>query len=202
MFHLIKQKINDYRINISDEKIKKLSIYIKELIDKNKKINLVSRKDEKNIITRHLIDSLIITKTGLIDSKIKKLADIGSGGGFPAIPMAVVYNNIELTLIEKVTKKAMFLIYIKHLLGLKNTTILNKEIKKGEEDFDAVTQRAAGNFKVVYDIAKSLLKNNGIFITWTTTTELENINKDINFIYNYNLDDGIKRAIASLKKGG
>lgn len=202
MFHLIKQKINDYQINISDEKIKKLSVYIEELIDKNKKINLISRKDEENIITRHLIDSLVITKTGIIESKIKKLADIGSGGGVPAIPIAVVYDNIELTLIERVTKKAIFLIHIKQILGLKNITILNKEIKKGEENFDAVTQRAAGSFEVVYDIAKSLLKNNGIFITWTTTSKIKNINKGINFIYNYNLDDGVERAIVSLKKGG
>ena len=104
----IEEVIREYDIKISPSKINSLEIFLKELSDKNRRINLISKNDETKLLKRHLIDSLLIMRTGFISDDIKKIIDIGSGGGFPGVVMAVVYSNIKITLAEKNKKKSPF----------------------------------------------------------------------------------------------
>jgi Predicted S-adenosylmethionine-dependent methyltransferase involved in bacterial cell division len=83
----LKTLINKYSLSITDEKIDKLIDFAWEVIDKNKKVNLISSKDENRIIERHIIDSLIFFKLDFIKGKNQTLLDIGSGGGFPGVIM-------------------------------------------------------------------------------------------------------------------
>jgi 16S rRNA (guanine527-N7)-methyltransferase len=196
----IKKAIKDYSINADDEAIEKLSTYAKEVIDKNKKINLISKKDEKNIIERHIIDSLIVLKFPIADElKNKEIIDIGSGAGFPAIPLSIVLKNARITLSEQRKKKFFFLIWIKQLLKLENIRILNQMIDKTHNNrYDIATQRATARFDDLYPIVSSLLNEKGIFISWMMEKDLMEIgnNKSPNFIYNYYLSDGVKRVLA------
>jgi len=200
----IKKAIKDYSINADDEAIEKLSTYAKEVIDKNKKINLISKKDEKNIIERHIIDSLIVLKFPIADElKNKEIIDIGSGAGFPAIPLSIVLKNARITLSEQRKKKFFFLIWIKQLLKLENIRILNQMIDKTHNNrYDIATQRAAARFDDLYPIVSSLLNEKGIFISWMMEKDLMEIgnNKSPNFIYNYYLSDGVKRVLAIWRK--
>ncbi len=202
MLKEIKKTLEEYSLNVSSEKILKLNDFISEIIDKNKKVNLISKNDEINIIDRHLIDCLMITKTGLIENQ-KELIDIGSGGGFPGIVTAIIYDNLTVTLSEQKQRKYYFLVYIKEKLKLNNIKILNKHINKNHtEKYDIVTQRAAGKFDDIYPVSIELLKSGGLFISWLSYCDTQKLKlKTVpHFIYNYKLKDGKERSIFAIKK--
>jgi len=197
----IKILIDKYLISLSDEKIEKLADFASEVIDKNKKVNLISPKDENRIIERHIIDSLIFFKLDFIKSEMITVLDIGSGGGFPGIVIAIVNDKMKITLAEKKVKKYMFLLWIKEKLKLKNIDILNREINGNEGIlFDMVIQRASGRIEKIYPIAMKLLKEEGFFLSWMSFKDIQEYQNQPNFIYNYYLEDGIKRALCIWRK--
>jgi len=197
----IKKLADKYSIYLSDEKIEKLTDYTYEVIDKNKRINLISPKDENRIIERHIIDSLMFFKLNILKNENLTLLDIGSGGGFPAIVIGIVNENLKITLSEKRTKKYMFLLWVKEKLKLKNIEVINKEITENEDfSFDLVTQRASGKIENIHPLALRLLKDNGLFISWMSEEDLKTYQNQPNFIYNYYLEDGVKRTLAVWRK--
>lgn len=203
MLKPIEQAIKEYSLNINGDSINLLSEFANEILDKNGKINLISKSDEKNIIERHIIDSAMVLKSGFISEKTNNIIDIGSGAGFPGVVIGIIYPEIKITLCEQRVKKAMFLIWIKQKLKLDNIEILNKRIdKKNELKYDMVTQRAAAQFEEIYPIAYSLLNENGAFVSWMSEKDITKIKDDKkpDFIYNYYLKDGIKRSLGLWRK--
>jgi len=197
----IKILLNKYSISINDENIEKLVIFAEEVIDKNKKINLISYRDETKIIERHIMDSLMFKKFDIIANEDLTLLDIGSGAGFPGIIISIVNHNLKITLAEKRIKKYMFLLWIKEKLKLKNVSIINKEILGNEGFyFDFITQRASGKIENIHPLAMKLLKNGGYFVSWMSDNDFKKYQIQPNFIYNYYLEDGIKRAICIWRK--
>ena len=116
--------------NVSRETIEKLKTFQNMVLEWNKKINLISKASEQNIWERHIIDSLQLYP--LIEEKDKVLYDFGSGAGFPAIVLAILseqfYPNLNITLIESIGKKVLFLENVKKSLNL-NITILKDRIE-------------------------------------------------------------------------
>ncbi len=203
MLKQIEKTIKEYSLDINDDSINLLSEFAKEILDKNQKINLISKSDEKNIIERHIIDSAMVLKSGFISEKINNIIDIGSGAGFPGAVIGIIYPEIKITLCEQREKKAMFLIWIKQKLKLDNIEILNKRMdRKNELKYDMVTQRAAAQFEEIYPIAYSLLNENGAFVSWMSEKDITKIKDDKkpDFIYNYYLKDGIKRSLGLWRK--
>ncbi|MCX7641514.1 MAG: 16S rRNA (guanine(527)-N(7))-methyltransferase RsmG [Elusimicrobiales bacterium] len=199
----IKKELNKYQINVDLEKIEKFTIFIKEVIDKNTYINLISKYDINNIIERHLIDSIIAIKdTRFLEVFNKKqILDIGSGGGFPSIPLAIIFTNSHFTLSDSSYKKYEFLLWIKEKLKLNNIDIINQRInQKHFKKYDVITQRAASKFEDLYKIALKLLEKNGFFVSWLSYKDAKKYEKNFNFIYNYNLK-GREMSICFLKKG-
>jgi len=197
----LKTLINKYSLSITDEKIDKLIDFAYEVIDKNKKVNLISSKDENRIIERHIIDSLIFFKLDFIKGKNQTILDIGSGGGFPGIVIAIIDENLKITLSEKRMRKYMFLLWIKEKLKLKNVDIIGKEISGNENlFFDIITQRASGKIDYIHSLAMKLLKEDGKFISWMSEDDLKGYQNQPNFIYNYYLEDGVKRSLCVWRK--
>lgn len=198
MIKELEETLSTYNIKISHEKLKKMDIYIKELMDKNKKINLISRKDTDNIIKKHIPDSLMLTKTEKIENFSElNLLDIGSGGGFPAVPLAIYYDRINFYLAESVYKKYQFLLYIKEILKLPNLNVLNERITRYHSvKYDIITERASAKIEEMIELSSHLVKKGGYFVSWLSNQDLEKIKTDsrIEFIYNYILD-GRERAI-------
>ncbi len=116
--------LNNYKISITNSEIEKLNHFGNLILKWNKKINLSAAKDLTEIITRHILDSLTPLTIGF--SKERMVVDLGSGGGFPAIPLAIVCPETNLILIEKVAKKCAFLNRVKRELNLKNIEIENR----------------------------------------------------------------------------
>ncbi len=134
-------------------------VYLKELKRWNKVHNLTSLKEDEEIVLRHFLDSvsvsLCLEEKG-IEVDGLSICDVGSGAGFPGVPLKIYYGNrINLTLIEAVAKKCSFLEYLKTKLGIQYR-VLCKEAQKVQESFDLVICRALGKLKNILPILEKL----------------------------------------------
>ena len=143
--------------------------YQTQLLAWNKTHNLISKNQEK-YISEHIEDSLLISHT-----LQKHVVDLGSGGGLPGIPLAIVNPNKKLYLVESNTKKSSFLLNTTSRLKLKNTTVINKRIEDINQDelpkeYDIVC-RAVGSTSSIISFAKKHLKQDGVRLKLMKTAE-------------------------------
>ena len=153
-------------IDITEEVFSKLDKYKELLIEWNKKFNLTTIIEEKDIFLKHFFDSLYLTtECDFID---KKICDIGTGAGFPGMVLAIVFNKGNFTLMESNNKKILFLEAVKADLELENVTIISARAedygKKNRELFDVITCRAVSALNIILELSTSMLKINGKFI--------------------------------------
>jgi 16S rRNA (guanine527-N7)-methyltransferase len=107
----------------------------------NEQINVVSRKDLENLEERHILHSLGITK--IVEfKKNTKVLDIGTGGGFPGIPLAICFPDCSFTLVDSIGKKIKVVQEIADALGLKNITTYHKRVEELEDEFHYIVSRA------------------------------------------------------------
>ncbi|MDR2772921.1 MAG: 16S rRNA (guanine(527)-N(7))-methyltransferase RsmG [Elusimicrobiota bacterium] len=157
----------------------KLAQYFDEIVEWNRKLNLISFKDDNDLIYRHFCDSLYAVKLikTLSQKKQIKIADIGTGAGMPGIPIKIVLPDINLSLIESITKKCKFLENVKDRLKL-DFQILNiraEEIgvqKFHRQKYDFVLSRAVSKLSPNLELAIPLLKVGGYFIVYKTKNSI------------------------------
>ena len=158
------RKIN---VNISEDNAEKFYKYNKLLIEWNKKINLTAIIEEKEIILKHFIDSLSINK--YIETE-KKIMDIGTGAGFPGIPLKIVNENKRLILVDALSKRINFLEEVKNDLELINIELIHSRSEdlaknlKYRENMDIAISRAVANLQVVVEYMLPFVKINGLCI--------------------------------------
>ncbi len=127
----------------------------------------LTRIPESEFIQKHLLNSL--TPANLLSDKaLLKCADVGSGAGFPGLPLAMVFPDHNFTLIESIAKKAMFLEHVCNNLQLRNVQVINKRaeqlacLPEQRETFDCVFARAVANLKLLAELTLPLCKLNGL----------------------------------------
>ena len=158
---------------LSTEQAHQLAIYAEILLEWNQKINLISHKAESEIVARHIVDSLApwayLSGKGLVQKKFV-VADLGSGGGFPGIPLKIAAPHWKMTLIEPTLKKCIFLKEVIQRLGLENTGVAAYHIDEHSTPpelfhrFDLVVSRATLPFPKLFPTAKQLLNTSGQLI--------------------------------------
>lgn len=190
------------QIGIPDEKIeefyKKLDKYINEIILFNSAYNLTNTSVYDEIVVNHILDSLasyrIIRELSKnFDAKNFKIADIGSAGGLPGIPLAVIFPEFNFTLVERMDKRCAFLENCAAICGLKNVSVLKKEAEKiPPESFDISTFRA---FRPLDEkMTKTLLaltKKGGILAAYKA--KAESIAKEMEEIKSLGLEFSVKK---------
>jgi 16S rRNA (guanine527-N7)-methyltransferase len=160
------------QIPLPPNSLEKFQLYSIELQRWNNKINLISRKSDKpKDIYRHILDSLLILKAIEIP-KGAFLLDIGSGAGFPGIPIKIVRDDILLTLVESRRKKAFFLEHIVKLLSLENALVINQRAEESlknsnfSEKYDILTVKSVGGLKKIISLSCPFLKKDGLFVAY------------------------------------
>ncbi len=128
--------------------------------DWNSKINLISRKDVENLYERHILHSLAIAKFIHFKSGTRVL-DVGTGGGFPGIPLAILFPDVDFYLIDSVAKKIKVVNSIANELGLKNVKAEQIRLENLNKRFDFIVSRAVTNLSVFCDWAKNKISKKG-----------------------------------------
>lgn len=162
-------------VDLKENEISAFSVFLQELIKWNAEINLTAIRTEDEIILKHFADSL--TLLPLIPTNTRKLVDIGSGAGFPGIPLAIMKPEVEVTLIESVGKKCKFLEHIKETLNLSNLEVVNARAEEVgihtdyKATYDVATARAVTRLLDLTKYALPLLKKDGILLAQKGTKE-------------------------------
>ena len=165
---LVSLGIESLGLNLSPAKIDDLELFLQEMGRWNQVHNLTAIEGEKNSVRLHLIDSITVLPImrQFLDQENPKIADLGSGGGLPAIPIAILQSGWHVTLIEAIRKKTAFLQHVRGKLGLKNIEVLSERVemvaKSQPGQFDAVISRAFTNLAHFLELALPLLKPNGL----------------------------------------
>ena len=199
---------------LSNEMLEQLNKYYHLLVAENEKINLTSITEIEDVYIKHFYDSLLLTKETNMN-QISTLVDVGTGAGFPGIPVKIMYPHLQLTLIEPTGKRCLFLEKVVKELQLNDVKIVNDRaencIINMRETFDLATARAVSQLNILSEIVIPFVKKDGLFISMKGSNyneELENATKaiqtlgaKIDKITSYELPkEKGKRVFISLKK--
>jgi 16S rRNA (guanine527-N7)-methyltransferase len=164
----IAQALGPYiQLPLSDEQLAKISTYLSLLRKWNQTIALTSIEDEREIVARHFGESMFAAS--LLSMQRGRLADVGTGAGFPGLALKIISNELQVTLIEPSTKKCAFLRELKTALGFSGVEIVRKryeDFAAGGNSLDFVCSRALGQNKRLLQWAKLTLKSSGHVLLW------------------------------------
>ncbi len=205
-------ELNKIGITLSEHQLNQLDKYYKMLVEYNRNINLTAITDYNQVFLKHFYDSLTITK--VIKLTNQKVCDIGTGAGFPGIVLKIVYPNLEITLVESLTKRCIFLNEVIKELNLKGITVVNQraeEFSKNKiEYFDIITSRAVAKLNILLELSIKSLKIEGYYIALKAniddeirniSTCLAKLNASLDSITTFNLPiDNSLRNIIKIKK--
>lgn len=169
VFDILRTGAKELDIEMRESDIKAFSVYLEELKKWNEKINLTSLRSDKDITIKHFLDSLTAARF-LKDNNVSSLLDIGSGGGFPGIPLKIVMPELKVTLLEAIEKKVNFLKHVIRTLGLNNIEAIKGRaedeeiIKAYKTSFDCVISRALSSIKDYINLAEPYIKEKGIIL--------------------------------------
>lgn len=154
-------------INITEDQINLFSIYLRDLKKWNRVYNLTAIKNDKGIVLKHFIDSLSYLKAIPVRKGLRGI-DIGTGAGFPGIPIKICHPDIVLTLVDSSMKKTLFLRHICRALSLEGLEVIQKRAEELKDDyessFDILLTRAIYKIKDMLSFGIPLLKRGGIIV--------------------------------------
>jgi len=158
----LKKQAHSIGINLKARELEKFNSYFNALLSWNKRINLVSKRDEGRI-EFHFLDSLFASQ--FIENNAKVL-DIGAGAGFPSIPIRIFRSDIVLSVCESKRKKYLFLKYLIELLKLENVTLFCERAESLNNSYDVILEREIGKLKYFVRIAHPLMASHGKLIAY------------------------------------
>ena len=163
---LFKKGLKEIDISCSEGQINAFMTCLSELGKWNRAYNLTALKTDEEIIVKHFLDSLLYLR--VFPEGALKLADIGSGAGFPGIPVKIIRPETDITLIESSGKKAAFLRHIIRLLKLSAINVLEQRAEalteEHEKTFDVIVSRATFSIREFLKTACPYVKENGILV--------------------------------------
>lgn len=189
-FTILRSELKKLNINISDEQIEQFHLYFDLLIEWNSKMNLTAISDFDGVIYKHFLDSLSLMK--FVNINDKSILDVGTGAGFPGIPLAIMNPKSSFYLLDSLNKRIVFLNEVISSLGLENVYTFHGRAedyafdKKFRESFDIVTSRAVANLSTLSEYCIPFSKVDGYFIPFKTD----------------HCDEEIKTAIPAIKELG
>jgi 16S rRNA (guanine(527)-N(7))-methyltransferase RsmG len=175
---VILRALEEFKLTASEEQVLQIQQYIRILLQWNDKVNLTAIRDPLEILYRHFCESMYATVAVPVENG--RLADVGSGGGFPGLALKILRPDLRVFLIESSIKKVAFLAEVTRELGLKDVQVLARRYEElGEEiaPLDFVCSRALGEFPAFLDWARSQQIAAKQVILWIGARDLPEIQK-------------------------
>ena len=207
-------ELNKIGVILSEHQLNQLDKYYNMLVEYNKNINLTAITEYDQVLLKHFYDSLTITKA--IELTNQKVCDIGTGAGFPGIVLKIAYPDLEITLVESLTKRCVFLNEVIKELDLKNIKVVNQRAEEFSQNnieyFDIITSRAVAKLNILLELSIKSLKIGGYYVALkanvdeeikSISTCLTKLNASLESITTFNLPiDNSLRNIIKIKKDG
>ncbi len=150
---------------ISEAQLNKFDVYYKTLIEWNRKMNLTAITDKTDVYHKHFLDSIILHKT--INLNQQTLLDVGSGAGFPSIPLKILFPELEITILDSLNKRITFLKKLSDQLDIKVNLVHGRaEDFEHKNHFDIVTARAVAPLNKLLELTLPFVKKNGVFVSY------------------------------------
>ncbi len=164
---LLKNTFKKYGIELTDKQASQFVSYYKFLVEENKKFNLTSITDEDGVCFKHFLDSVLPEKEIPQNAKV---IDVGTGAGFPGIPLKILRPDIEITLLDSLQKRVNFLKQLVEILGLEKVTCVHDRAedycKKSREKFDIALSRAVAQIPTLAEYLLPFVKIGGKVIMY------------------------------------
>ena len=162
----------------------KFETYFNELVEYNTKVNLTAITDKQDVYIKHFFDSCLASEFIPNNAKV---ADIGTGAGFPGVPLKIVRNDINLNLVDSLNKRIIFLDYLKQKIGVKYNTYHSRAEDfcantSNRENFDVVVSRAVAKLNTLAEYCLPLIKVGGLFIAYKGGEVEQEVQESLNAI--------------------
>lgn len=161
----MRELFRELGFEITDKQLNQFETYFELLVEWNEKINLTAITEKKEVYVKHFLDSLYAIKA--IDFSNQKICDIGSGAGFPGIPLKIMYPELDLTIVDALNKRIKFLDLLCDALDIESNNVHARAedyIKDNRESFDVVFARAVARLNILSELCIPFVKVKGHFI--------------------------------------
>ncbi|MGG7144977.1 16S rRNA (guanine(527)-N(7))-methyltransferase RsmG [Clostridium nigeriense] len=168
-FQLMKEASLEVGLDLTEKQYNQFITYMKLLQEWNEKINLTAITEDEEVIKKHFIDCIKAFKSNSVKNA-KSIIDVGTGAGFPGLPIAIMNPDINVTLLDSLNKRINFLNTVVSALELKNVITIHSRAEDGarnpelRENFDVATSRAVANMAVLSEFCLPYVKLNGHFV--------------------------------------
>lgn len=211
---IVMYTLKKYNNVLKDDELNKFSKYANLLVEWNKKINLTAITDPENIAIKHFLDSISVFEV-LKVPKDARVIDVGSGAGFPGVPMKIVKQDIKITLLDSLNKRLLFLDELLYSLNLNGTIIHSRaeELSRKpahREKYDIAISRAVASLNVLSEYCMPFVKVGGAFVAMKgsrISDELKDaknaidvLGGEVDSVNKFYLPDGSERNIIIIKK--
>ncbi|MBQ7580412.1 MAG: 16S rRNA (guanine(527)-N(7))-methyltransferase RsmG [Clostridia bacterium] len=178
---LLLSTVNSFGVNPDEIQVEMFDKFAQILIEWNGKFNLTAIKTPDEIVIKHFVDSLYIMKSVRFEEK-QKLIDVGTGAGFPGLPLLIMNNDLDVTFLDSTGKKLTFIQAVLDELSLKGTTVVGRAEELGQllehrERYDFSTARAVSELKIGAELCLPLTKKGGTFIAMKGAKAFEEANE-------------------------
>ncbi len=166
---ILRQGINGFGIEANDQMINDLKTYREILVDWNQKMNLTGIEEEREVFIKHFLDSISAVSNGYIKNGIS-LIDVGTGAGFPGLPLKICLRDIKLTLLDSLNKRINFLQEVSNTVNLEDVEFIHGRAEdfgkdsKYREQFDVATARAVAGLPILMEFCVPFVKLGGYFV--------------------------------------
>ena len=186
----LKEELKALSLPSDDETLRQFELYMNGVLEWNEKINLTAITEEDDFVEKHYIDSLKLAKLGLLKPG-NRIMDLGTGGGFPGVPLAIVYPQTDFILVDSLNKRLKVIDELCGEIGISNVSTVHGRAEdlghnqEYRETFDCCVSRAVANLSTLCEYCLPMVKPGGYFIAYKTGTaeeEIKNAEKAIKIL--------------------
>ena len=209
-----RQGLENLKLELTEKQIEQFLKYYEMLVEKNKVMNLTAITEYDEVIEKHFLDSISLCQVYDL-SKPVKILDMGTGAGFPGVPLKIAFPEVEITLADSLNKRIKFLDEVIEELGLQKVTTIHARAeelarnKEHRENYDLVVSRAVANLSTLGEYCIPFVKMGGNFISYKSGDVDEEVNAaskaikilggQIKDVYKFDLSDQ-KRSFVTIEK--